>query len=54
MVHVSAIVALRGAAQINLLDWVPTLSRHKLFQRDCFTCAYGGQRLHAAALPALR
>ncbi len=43
-IEVYPIVALRGAARVNLFDAVPSFSKAKLFRRDRFTCAYCGQR----------
>lgn len=40
IVEVPAIMALRGAAKVNLFDVVPAFSKHKLFRRDRHTCAY--------------
>jgi drug/metabolite transporter superfamily protein YnfA len=42
-IEVHPIIALRGAAQINLFDIVPAFSKTKLFRRDRMTCAYCGQ-----------
>lgn len=36
------IIAVRGAAQVNLFDAVPSLTNAKLFKRDRYTCAYCG------------
>jgi hypothetical protein len=44
LMEVHPIIALRGAARVNLFDVVPSLCKHKLFRRDRFTCAYCGQR----------
>lgn len=44
LMDVYPIIALDGAARINLFDVVPAFSRRKLFRRDRFTCAYCGQR----------
>jgi HNH endonuclease len=44
LMEVHPIIALRGAARVNLFDGVPSLCKHKLFRRDRFTCAYCGQR----------
>ncbi len=46
MIEVHPIIALTGASRINLFDVVPSFSKHKLFRRDRFTCAYCGQRFH--------
>jgi hypothetical protein len=37
------IIALRGAAKINLFDLTPSFSKDKLLRRDRHTCAYCGQ-----------
>ena len=42
VIEVFPIMALAGASKLNLFGLVPTLSRRKLFRRDCFTCAYCG------------
>ncbi len=44
IIEVHPIIALHGAAPINLFDIVPAFSKGKLFRRDRFTCAYCGQR----------
>jgi hypothetical protein len=44
-IEVPPIMALRGAARVNLFDAVPAFGRRKLFRRDRLTCAYCGQRL---------
>lgn len=44
LIEVHPIIALRGAARINLFDVTPTVGRLKLFRRDRHTCAYCGQR----------
>ncbi len=44
IIEVQPIIALHGAAQINLFDVVPAFSKGKLFRRDRLTCAYCGQR----------
>src|SRR5688572_14035452 len=44
VIEVHPIVALRGASRVNLFDVVPAFSKGKLFRRDCFTCAYCGDR----------
>lgn len=44
------IIAVRGAAKVNLLDVVPTLANRKLWVRDNFTCAFCGQVFPAAGL----
>ena len=40
---VHPIIALSGAAKVNLFDVAPAVSKEKLFRRDRFTCAYCGQ-----------
>ena len=40
--QVHPIIALDGAARVNLFDVVPTLSNYKLFRRDRMTCGYCG------------
>jgi hypothetical protein len=44
LMEVYPIIALRGAARVNLFHVVPAISKRKLFRRDRFTCAYCGQR----------
>ena len=43
LIEIHPIVALRGAARVNLFDVVPGLTKAKLFRRDRFTCAYCAQ-----------
>jgi hypothetical protein len=43
-IEVYPIVALAGAARVNLFDLVPAPTKAKLFRRDRHTCAYCGQR----------
>lgn len=43
IIEVHPIIALRGAAKINLFDVTPVFSKAKLFRRDRFTCAYCGE-----------
>ena len=43
VIEVPPIIALRGAAQRNLFDIVPGVSKPKLLRRDRHTCAYCGQ-----------
>ena len=43
VLEVPPIVALHGAARVNLFDVVPAVSKHKLLRRDRHTCAYCGQ-----------
>jgi len=40
MLEIPAIIAVRGAARINLFDQVPCFSKAKLVKRDRGTCAY--------------
>jgi hypothetical protein len=47
---VHAIVAVRGAAKVNLLEVVPTLANRKLWVRDNYTCAFCGGRFAASGL----
>jgi HNH endonuclease len=42
-IEVFPIVALQGAAKVNLFDVTPVLTRRKLFARDRYACAYCGQ-----------
>ena len=42
LIDVHPIIALRGAARINLFDVTPSFAKHKLFRRDRHTCAYCG------------
>lgn len=42
-IDVHPIIALSGAAAVNLFDAVPSLTNSKLFKRDRMTCAYCGQ-----------
>jgi hypothetical protein len=44
VVEVHPIIALAGAAKVNLFDIVPAFAKVKLFRRDRFTCAYCAQR----------
>ncbi|MEO8154743.1 MAG: HNH endonuclease [Rhizobacter sp.] len=43
LIEVHPIIALRGAARINLFDVVPGLTKAKLFRRDRHLCAYCGE-----------
>jgi hypothetical protein len=43
---IHAIIALRGAARVNLFDVTPSLTKTKLLRRDRMTCAYCGQCFH--------
>lgn len=43
LIEIYPIMALNGAARLNLFDVAPAFSRTKLFKRDRFTCAYCGQ-----------
>jgi hypothetical protein len=44
VIDVYPIVALRGAARVNLFDVAPGVTKAKLLRRDRHTCAYCGQR----------
>jgi hypothetical protein len=44
------IIAVRGAAKVNLLDVVPTLANRKLWVRDNYTCAFCGETFAASGL----
>jgi hypothetical protein len=44
LVEVHPIIALRGAARVNLFDRTTAVTAAKLFRRDRMTCAYCGQR----------
>lgn len=50
IIEVHPIVALRGAARINLFDVQPVLAREKLLRRDRCTCAYCGECFAEAEL----
>jgi len=50
VIEVYPIIALRGAARVNLFDGAPSVAKEKLFRRDRHTCAYCGQRLPERAL----
>ncbi len=43
-IDVHPIIALHGAAKVNLFDVPPVLGKAKLFRRDRMTCAYCGER----------
>ena len=43
LIEVFPIIALRGAARVNLFDHAPSVAASKLFRRDRMTCAYCGQ-----------
>ena len=43
LMAIHAIIALRGAARLNLFDMTPSLNKTKLLRRDRMTCAYCGQ-----------
>ena len=43
LLEIHPIIALRGASKVNLFDVAPAFSKHKLFRRDRFTCAYCGE-----------
>lgn len=42
IIEVPSIIALQGAARVNLFDLAPAFSKRKLVRRDRFTCAYCG------------
>ena len=44
VIEVHPIIALHGAARVNLFDQAPAFSKEKLLRRDRMTCAYCGQR----------
>ena len=44
LIEVFPIIALRGAARVNLFDHAPAVAKEKLFRRDRLTCAYCGLR----------
>ena len=46
LMDIYPIIALRGAARVNLFDVTPSLSKTKLLRRDRMTCAYCGQAFH--------
>lgn len=50
VIDVHPIIALRGAARINLFDLVPVLGRDKVVRRDRCMCAYCGESFHPAEL----
>lgn len=50
VIEVHPIIALRGAARINLFDVAPVLSREKVIARDRRTCAYCGELFRATEL----
>jgi hypothetical protein len=49
-IEVAPIIALRGAARINLFDVAPSFNKGKLLRRDRHTCAYCGQAFRAEDL----
>lgn len=49
-IEVYPILALAGAARVNLFDIVPALTKPRLLRRDRHTCAYCGQRFHEREL----
>ncbi len=49
-IEVYPIIALHGSPKVNLFDIVPAFSKHKLFRRDRFTCAYCGDSFQERAL----
>ena len=52
LIEVHPIMALRGAAPVNLFEVVPACTKAKLVRRDRYTCAYCGQRFAENALQA--
>jgi hypothetical protein len=50
VIEVYPILALRGAAKVNLFDGAPSVTKTKLFRRDRMTCAYCGDRFHETEL----
>ena len=44
LIEVHPIIALRGAARVNLFDRTTAVTASKLFRRDRMTCAYCGLR----------
>ena len=50
LIEVHPIIALRGAARINLFDVTPGLAAAKLFRRDRHLCAYCGETLREVDL----
>lgn len=46
LIEIHPIIALRGAARINLFDVEPSFNRDKLVKRDRFCCAYCGETFH--------
>jgi hypothetical protein len=46
LIEIHPIIALRGAARMNLFDRHPAVSKDKLLKRDRLTCAYCGLRFH--------
>lgn len=51
-IEIHPIMALHGAARVNLFDIVPAVTRRKLFRRDRHVCAYCGDRFGERALQA--
>lgn len=49
-IEVHPIIALRGAARINLFDIEPSFGRSKLVKRDRHTCAYCADTFHEREL----
>ncbi len=43
VMEIHPIIALRGAAKLNLFDVVPSFTKAKLLKRDRCTCAYCGE-----------
>jgi hypothetical protein len=46
LMAIHPIIALCGAARVNLFDVTPSLTKTKLLRRDRMTCAYCGQCFH--------
>ena len=46
VMDIHPIIALRGAARVNLFEVTPSLSKTKLLRRDRMTCAYCAQVFH--------
>ena len=46
VMEIHPIIALNGAARVNLFDVAPSISKTKLLRRDRMTCAYCGLAFH--------
>ena len=46
VMDIHPIIALSGAARVNLFDVTPSISKSKLLRRDRMTCAYCGQHFN--------